>query len=189
MSFVAGAIMIGASVVCVAGSIRARHTVPIIAASVMLLAMIDHAFLGAVSPVIWAAALVLSGLGLGLGARKEARMALSAVGAHDTVAGAPSTGSGTLRAAAVASALAYILMAWLVLMTGHGDDDAAQVASPHDGHGSGELLSSAPLVAGLSAAAMLLLVAVRAFRERMRMVGIESVGMSAMIVAMTVAHL
>ncbi|WP_231444698.1 hypothetical protein [Brevibacterium zhoupengii] len=62
MSPIASLLMVAAAIPCLVGSITARSRLAIVASSVMLLTMIDLAFLGALPPVIWSGLLLLVGL-------------------------------------------------------------------------------------------------------------------------------
>ncbi|TGD38658.1 hypothetical protein [Brevibacterium aurantiacum] len=62
MSPIASTLMVAAAVPCVIGAINSQSRMAITASSVMLLAMVDLAFVGGLPPVIWSGLLLLAGL-------------------------------------------------------------------------------------------------------------------------------
>lgn len=62
MSPIASILMVAAAVPCVIGAITSRSRLAITASSVMLLAMVDLAFVSALPPVLWSGLLLLVGL-------------------------------------------------------------------------------------------------------------------------------
>lgn len=62
MSPIASILMVAAAVPCVIGAINSRSRMAITASSVMLLAMVDLAFVNALPPVLWSGLLLLVGL-------------------------------------------------------------------------------------------------------------------------------
>ena len=62
MGHIASILMVAAAVPCVIGAINSRSRMAITASSVMLLAMVDLAFVNALPPVLWSGLLLLVGL-------------------------------------------------------------------------------------------------------------------------------
>lgn len=62
MSPIASILMVAAAVPCVIGAINSRSRMAITASSVMLLAMVDLAYVSLLSPVLWSGLLLLVGL-------------------------------------------------------------------------------------------------------------------------------
>ncbi|MCF2573640.1 hypothetical protein [Brevibacterium sp. UCMA 11754] len=62
MGPIASILMVAAAVPCVIGAINSRSRMAITASSVMLLAMVDLAFVSALPPVLWSGLLLLVGL-------------------------------------------------------------------------------------------------------------------------------
>lgn len=62
MSPIASILMVAAAIPCVIGAIKSRSRVAITASSVMLLAMVDLAFVSALPTVLWSGLLLLVGL-------------------------------------------------------------------------------------------------------------------------------
>ncbi|MFV0434055.1 MAG: hypothetical protein ACK5LO_08760 [Leucobacter sp.] len=216
MSPVVGVVMVGAGAVCLGGAALSRHRIGIAAATVMLLAMIDLAFLGVVPALVWAAALVAAGLLLGVGMRLEERRAAESAPAGAAVdpapgrltesraepdaayaeAPLPEEGArrarlGLTRGAVIASALAYVAAAWLVV--GHSGGHALGVAGARAGSGSGGhgwhggasvLTSTAPLVLVTVLCALLAVLCAMLLRRRRRLLAAETGGMAAMLAAM-----
>ncbi|MCD1286053.1 hypothetical protein CV023_09440 [Brevibacterium sp. CCUG 69071] len=75
MSPIASILMVAAAVPCVIGSITSRSRLSITASTVMLLAMVDLAFVSLLPPVLWSGLLLLTGLCLAmrLGSRLKAQ--------------------------------------------------------------------------------------------------------------------
>lgn len=158
MSPVASLLMVAAAIPCVIGSIAAQSRPAIVASAVMLLAMVDLAFVSALPPVIWSGLLLL--VGLCIAARLRSRLKakstahpmtvlpqeafLSATAAHPQTGNIAETSSLERptewhrfrpfprlgRTSAVLSAIAYPMMAWQVL--NHGTHHGA--GSGTDGH-------------------------------------------------------
>lgn len=80
MSPIASTLMVAAAVPCVIGAINSRSRMAITASSVMLLAMVDLAFVNALPPVLWSGLLLLVGLcvAVRLGSRLSAKSAARA---------------------------------------------------------------------------------------------------------------
>lgn len=72
MSPIASILMVAAAVPCVIGAITSRSRLAITASSVMVLAMVDLAFVGVLPPVFWSGLLLL--LGLGVSVRLRSRL-------------------------------------------------------------------------------------------------------------------
>lgn len=178
MIIVAQLAMVGAAGLCLGGSVRARRPLGIAASAAMLLAMCDLAWFGIVPAPVWAALLLCGGLALGVSMRWDRRPACSPGDARDAE-------PPLHRAVSIASALAYVAMAWLVL--GHDHSGAAVSGAgsgAHAGHGGSafadQVLNGAILLLAVALAAL----AVLAARRRRGALAVESGGMAAMILAM-----
>ena len=77
MSPIASILMVAAAIPCVIGAITARSRLSIAASSVMLLAMVDLAYVSLLPPVLWSGLLLLVGLcvAVRLGSRLKAKSA------------------------------------------------------------------------------------------------------------------
>lgn len=179
---IASLAMIGAGALCFGGAVISRKKIAIISATIMLLAMLDLALIGAVPALAWAAALLVAGILLGLELRLEA-------GSH---ASEPVTIASTIsrklgRAAMVASALAYPMMAWLALA--HAPAMNTSVAGVHDSHGATSLLLVLPAVLAWVLTAVLIILCIGAVRQRLVHAAVETGAMAIMILAMlTMSH-
>lgn len=183
MTLAAGLMMVAAGAMCFGGAILARRWFGIAAAAIMLLAMLDVAFFGLLSPLVWASGLLIGGLALGFDLRFGP--AMRGCGAPD--APGVQRNPALERAVLVAAALAYPATAWLLL--GHGGPSTAAVSGSHRGHGSPELFTGVlPMVGAAALAALLVVLAVLALWQRRRFLSVEAGGMSAMLVAMLVMH-
>lgn len=195
MGVLTGVVMVLAGAVCLGSAVAARRWLGIVAAAVMLLAMVDLAFLRLAPALVWAALLLLAGLALGVGLRTGAGRTGGAA-APDRVG----------RGVAIAAAVAYPVMAWLVLAHGSGGPagetsgragaatgavtDAGALAG-HVGHGSTAWLLALAVAAILTV--VLVALAVAALRPGRRLpgagaTGIEAIGMAAMLGAMLLPH-
>lgn len=171
--------MIGAGAACFGGAIVSRKRIAIASAAIMLFAMIDLAVIGAVPALVWSAALLGAGLLLGFGLRLELR---SCVREPEETRG----GGQRYRAAMVASALAYPMMAWLTL--GHVGSAGASVGV-HAGHSAAPLVLVMPLVLAWVLTVVLIMLCVGSVRQRMVHAAIETGAMAVMIIAMlTMSH-
>lgn len=195
MTLAAGLVMVSAGAMCFGGAVLARRWFGIAAAAIMLLAMLDVAFLGLLPPLVWAAGLLVAGLVLGI----DLRFGRSARGCGIPGPSGATRHPGLERAVLVAAALAYPATAWLLLGHGAGSgggsgSDVAGAAGgsagiAHPGHGAMDLLTGVlPTVGAAALAAALGVLALSALRQRRRFLSIEAGGMAAMLVAMLVGH-
>lgn len=81
MSPIASTLMVAAAIPCVIGAVTSRSRLSIAASSVMLLAMVDLAYVSALPPVLWSGLLLLVGLcvAMRLGSRLKAKSAARAM--------------------------------------------------------------------------------------------------------------
>lgn len=81
MSPIASILMVAAAIPCVVGAIASRSRLSIIASSVMLLAMVDLAFVSVLPPVLWSGLLLLVGLyvAVRLGSTPKAKSTMRAM--------------------------------------------------------------------------------------------------------------
>lgn len=170
----ASAVMVVSGAACLGGALYSRRWIAISAAALMLVAMIDLAALSLVPPMLWAIALMLSGMLIGLQMRLEPRPLANAETALP-MASLRHRASGAMIAAAVA----YPVMGWLVL----GHSEISTVASGHSGHGGSAFLA-VPIVLAWLLSAALLWFFVRAAVRRQRLMAIEMGAMAAMLIAM-----
>ncbi|MDI6022997.1 hypothetical protein QBL02_05505 [Leucobacter sp. UT-8R-CII-1-4] len=170
----ASAVMVASGAACLGGALYSRRWIAISAAALMLIAMIDLAALSLVPPMLWAIALMVSGMLIGLQMRLEPRQ-LAKLEAAPPAASARHSASGAM----IAAALAYPVMGWLVL--GHSGTNAA--ASGHTGHGGSAFLA-VPIVLAWLLSAVLLWFLVRAIAGRQRLMAVEMGAMAAMLIAM-----
>ncbi len=190
MTLVAGLVMVGAGALCLGGAVASRRRFGIAASAVMLAAMADLAFLGLLPAPVWAGALLIAALLLGLGMRIESRRAGADLGGGSA---AVRSGPGVPRAAMILSALAYPAAAWLVLGhsgagvgAGWGVGETGGVSgSSHAGHGADTMLV-APLLLTVALAAALVALCAAALRSRRRLLAAETGGMAAMLLVMLV---
>lgn len=184
MVSVASLAMVGAGALCFGGAVISRKWIAIASATIMLVAMLDIAFFGAAPALIWAAALLLAGLLLGLELRLESGSQVSGfVAATD--------GRARHRAAMVASALAYPMMAWLTLghATASGRSAAAASTGVHASHGAASLVLMLPLVLAWALIGVLIILCVGSVRHRLVHAAVETGAMAVMILAMlTMSH-
>lgn len=193
MTLAAGLVMVSAGAVCFGGAIVARRWFGIAAAALMVLAMLDLAFLGILPPLVWAGALLIGGLVLGF----DLRFGQASRGCGVPDAPGVPRNLGLERAVLVSAALAYPATAWLLLshggaVGGAGASASASVSAagaPHRGHGAQDLLTGVlPMFGAAALAAVLVILAVVALRQRRRFLSIEAGGMAAMLVAMLMMH-
>lgn len=172
VALIPGTVMVTAGGLCVCGAVAAKRWIGICAAAVMLAAMVDLAFLGALPPLVWAVSLVAAGLLLGLELRR------------DVPPVAPG-GMRTERGVEVAIALSYPVMAWLLLAHG-GGRRTVDTEGAHTGHDSTLWLAAA----GVALILIVLLAAlgVLAARRRQRLLASEAAAMSAMLAVMLLPH-
>ena len=186
MTAVAGLVMVAAGAVCFGGAIAARRWFGIAAAALMVLAMLDVAFVGVLPPLVWAGGLLVGGLVLGI----DLRFGPASRGCGVPDAPGVPRNPGLERAVLISAALAYPATAWLLLSHGGAraaSDSAADVT--HLGHGAQDVLTGVlPTVGAAALAAVLLMLAVVALRQRRRFLTIEAGGMAAMLAAMLVLH-
>ncbi|WP_053382283.1 hypothetical protein [Leucobacter celer] len=194
MTLVADLVMVGAGALCLGGAVASRRRFGIAASAVMLAAMADLAFLGLLPAPVWAAALLIAALLLGLGMRVESRRAGADLGGGSA---AVRSGPGVPRAAMILSALAYPAAAWLALGhsgagvgagwgAGAGAGETGGVSgSSHAGHGADTMLV-APLLLTVALAAALVALCAAALRSRRRLLAAETGGMAAMLLVMLV---
>lgn len=192
MTAVAGVVMVAAGAVCFGGAIAARRWFGIAAAALMVLAMLDVAFLGVLPPLVWAGGLLVGGLVLGI----DLRFGPASRGCGVPDAPGVPRNPALERAVLISAALAYPATAWLLLshggaMGGAGGsaDEAASAAGAHRGHGAQDVLTEVlPTVGAAALAAVLVVLAVVALRQRHRFLTIEAGGMAAMLAAMLLLH-
>lgn len=195
MTAVAGVVMVAAGAVCFGGAIAARRWFGIAAAALMVLAMLDVAFLGLLPPLVWAGGLLVGGVVLGI----DLRFGPASRGCGVPDAPGVPRNPGLERAVLISSALAYPATAWLLLShggamggaggSGAGGSASASAAVTHIGHGAQEVLTGVLPTAGVAAlAAVLVALTVVAIRQRRRFLIIEAGGMAAMLVAMLLMH-
>lgn len=81
MSPIASILMVAAAVPCVVGAVTSRNRLSITASSVMLLAMVDLAFVSVLPPVLWSGLLLLVGLcvAVRLGSTPKAKSTMRAM--------------------------------------------------------------------------------------------------------------
>ena len=196
MTAVAGLVMVAAGAVCFGGAIAARRWFGIAAAALMVLAMLDVAFVGVLPPLVWAGGLLVGGLVLGI----DLRFGPASRGCGVPDAPGVPRNPGLERAVLISAALAYPATAWLLLSHGGamggaggagagGSGASASAAGVHSGHGAQDVLTGVlPTVGAAALAAVLLVLAVVALRQRRRFLTIEAGGMAAMLAAMLVLH-
>lgn len=178
--------MVGSGVLCFWGAISTRRWLGISAAALMVASMVDLAYFGLVPALGWAVSLLAAGLLLGFDLRYEA-VAAGARGSEAAVsAGGPPGRSRSERGIAVVMAIAYPVMAWLVLTHGSGAHAALESAGAHAGHGSDVRLAAAAVALALVAAFGIL--AVLAGRRRRWLPALDAAGMGVMLLAMLLAH-
>lgn len=200
MTLVAGLVMVTAGAMCFGGAIVARRWFGIVAAALMVLAMLDVAFVGLLPPLVWAGGLLIGGLVLGF----DLRFGPASRGCGVPDAPGVPRNPGLERSVLVSAALAYPATAWLLLshggtLGGAGGStgavaasdgaEAASVAGAHRGHGAQELLTGVlPTIGAAALAAVLVILAIVALRQRRRFLTIEAGGMAAMLGAMLLMH-
>lgn len=176
---IASLAMVGAGALCFGGAVISRKRIAIVSATIMFVAMLDLAFTGFVPALAWAAALLVAGLLLGLELRLEPEFCTSG-------SGAVADEQRQHRAAMVASALAYPMMAWLTL--GHVGIAGAS-AGVHDRHGAASLMLILPVALAWVLAAVLIILCIGSVRQRLVHAAIETGAMAVMIFAMlTMTH-
>lgn len=175
MTILVGAAMILSGAACFCGAVATRRWLGIVASGVMLLAMLDLSLWRAVPAIVWATLLLVAGGALGGALRPRAL--------------APQQVWRIGRVAALVAALAYLCMAWLVVMHGVAVPGGAGASDdPAFGHGGhamgGSALDLIPI--GLSAMLALILgvIAVVAVGRRRRILALEAGGMGVMLSAM-----
>lgn len=170
--------MLVSGAVCFCGALATRRWLGILASGAMLLAMLDLALWRLVPAIVWALLLLVAGgaLGSALRPRADAPMQRWRIG----------------RVAALVAALAYLCMAWLVVMHGGGGGAAAAdaPAPEHAGHAmGGSVLVLIPLALSALLATVLGVIAVVAVGSRRRVLALEAGGMGVMLAAMLGAML
>lgn len=179
----ASAVMVASGAACLGGAVISRRWIAISAATLMLFAMIDLAAFSLVPALVWAIALMLSGILLALQMRLDTPQATAVEAQSPTrsplrvAASAASAASGTM----IVAALAYPVMGWLVL----GHAGFAVETSGHAGHGGASLLLLPVLLAWLLSAVLLCCFA-RALARRQHLMAVEMGAMAAMLIAMLV---
>jgi len=197
VSALLGAVMVGAGALCFCGAVLARRWIGIAAAGIMLLAMADLAFLGLVPGLAWAGSLLVVGLLLGFGLRRGLREVAAEAPDHGPMpADGRGSGAGAIasppqsdrlaRGIAVATAVAYPVMAGLILVHGGGTAGIETGEGTHAGHGSG--LRLAATAAALLLAATFVTFALLVTRRRRGLLALEAAGMGAMLLAMLLPH-
>lgn len=83
MTAIASILMVAAAIPCVISAATSRSRLAIAASSVMLLAMVDLAFVGALPPVLWSGLLLLAGLSVA--ARLRSRLKAESMSQSVTV--------------------------------------------------------------------------------------------------------
>ena len=193
MTAAAGVVMVAAGAMCFGGAVMARRWFGIAAAAIMVLAMLDVAFVGLLPPLVWAGGLLIGGLVLGF----DLRFGPASRGCGVPDAPGVPRNPGLERSVLISAALAYPATAWLLLshggaMGGAGgsaNEAASAAAGAHRGHGAQEVLTGVlPMVGAAALAAVLVTLAIVALRQRRRFLTIEAGGMAAMLVAMLLMH-
>ncbi|QIM18959.1 hypothetical protein G7066_10875 [Leucobacter coleopterorum] len=167
-----------------------KRWIAIAASTVMLLAMLDAAFLWLVPVVVWAGALLAMGLLLGI----KLRFGQGPLVCGDKVLASDLSNAGSHkrleRAVTVSAALAYPATAWLLLAHGTPDPAGAVSATPdsHRVHGTATLTGSLPLILIGALAAALVVLAVLALRRRKGILATDAGGMATMLSAMLLMH-
>lgn len=168
-------VMIGGGALCVLAALCMQNRLHLAASSFMLAAMIDAHFTGMVPLLYWVIGLILVGLMLGFRLRRELRPVTNPGGAS----------SRTLhdRPIAVASALSYPVMAWLLLQHTPGQRPEGGRASSHSDHGISS--SMLPLALAVLLVLTLAVLTLLAAHRRSKATG-ESAGMTVMLAAMLI---
>ncbi|WP_169251054.1 hypothetical protein [Brevibacterium sp. 'Marine'] len=215
MSSVASFLMVASGILCLTGAVASKGRPAIVAATVMVLAMIDLAYAALVPPVVWSGALLFAGLCLAVFLRSSSRVpsprrspALVTGGAggvpesayEDEVRSSIASDRCVSRAdshsgptAAVLSAITYPVMAWQVLNHGahmSGSTHAGRHEAGGHGHHAGDmsLISTFLTVAVAVLAVLLVICAVHDIVRRRPLVSLDCWGMAAMIVVMQFLH-
>lgn len=176
----ASAVMVASGAACLGGAVISRRWIAISAAALMLFAMIDLAAFSLVPALVWAIALMLSGILLALQMRLDTPQA-TAVEAQSPTRSPLRVAASGASGAMIVAALAYPVMGWLVL----GHAGFAVETSGHAGHGGVSLLLLPVLLAWLLSAVLLWCFA-RALARRQHLMAVEMGAMAAMLIAMLV---
>lgn len=166
--------MLISAVVCLGIALLSKSVRSVAASSVMLAAMVDHVLTELLSPLLWASLLCVTGIGLGAGLRQTGMQA-------GEVAGRASGEAALKRGLSVACAVAYPMMALLVVQ--HAAVPGARVVGHH-----GTATSSVPVTAlAVTLLAVILgAFSVQAVTHRRPAQAVEAGAMSAMLVAMLI---
>ncbi|MGC2977047.1 hypothetical protein ACPUD8_15215 [Brevibacterium sp. FAM 25378] len=211
MSSLASLLMVASGALCLIGAIAARRKPAVVAATVMVVAMVDLAYTALVPPVVWSGVLLIVGLCLTVFLRTQSRvpaprqspaLVMSGPGGppeteEDDCAPSASTTSDRFwsrvphlgPSAAVLCAMAYPVMAWQVL--NHGAHVGGSTHSGgHGGHHAGDmsLISTFLTVAVVALAACLVVCAIHDIARKRPLVSLDCWGMAAMIVVMQFLH-
>lgn len=212
MSSLASFLMVASGVLCLTGAVASKSRQAIVAAAVMVLAMVDLAYLALVPPAIWSGALLIAGLVLAVFLRSSAQIpsprrspvavasgpggpakAEVEVGAGVRPSASPdrcdsAVGSHPGPTAAILSAITYPVMAWQVL--NHGAHMSGSMHAGGHGHHAGDmsLISTFLTVAVVVLAVCLVVCAVHDITRRRPLISLDCWGMAAMILVMQFLH-
>lgn len=192
------AVMIGSAAVCLWCAARTRSQLRLVAACVMFGAMLDHAVTGYLSPMLWAALLMSTGLLVGASLRPSGcddRAAAAAAGVGAAAGGgaaagagaaaAPMTAGAPVHAQGILTALSYPAMGALLLVSAAPPPQAnasPTVVKLHD-HGAVPSLEWLAAAVGLLAVG-LACTALAAARDGRRFAAADAGAMSLMLGAM-----
>lgn len=191
------AVMIGSAAVCLWCAARTRSQLRLVAACVMFGAMLDHAVTGYLSPMLWAALLMSTGLLVGASLRPSGcddRAAAAAAGVGAAAGGGAAAGAGAatpmmvgalVHAHGILTALSYPAMGALLLVSTAPPPQAnasLTVVKLHD-HGAVPSLEWLAAAVGLLAVG-LACTALAAARDGRRFAAADAGAMSLMLGAM-----
>lgn len=209
MSSLASFLMVVSGAMCLTGAFAAKGRPAIVAATVMVLAMVDLAYSAHFPAVAWSGVLLLVGLFQAVFLRSQEKKSSPRRAAVLVTSGASemlSSDDNRLRSApvpdrcgsrvdshsgptaAVLSAIAYPVMAWQILNHGVHLSNAGN-AGGH-GHHAGDisLMSTFMTLAVAVLAVCLIVCAVHDMARRRPLISLDCWGMAAMIIVMQFLH-
>lgn len=183
--------MVGGSLTCLGGAIHGKRLLTIIASFVMTISMIDLAFTNVLSPIFWMMLLVASGLVVAADVRnlvksKTKRQQRSHVDYPNDNEKEGESSSFAYRNVMVASSVAYLVMAVLTVTHSHTEVIAGTAVTLNNHHLHSTNIVFAPwlLLIAFAIIAVFLVMCTSAFVQRKWAIALESIGMSAMLIAM-----